>query len=269
MGDEHKLYSKTEGSRDPIEIKKEMSVATIESSEIPIVDIPISYSKQDGTFSPALFIIISGGEEKERKYLAKISDVNNFPRISIEFISQKMQGLSTMQLLDKANEIKERLDQSIIEEFPDSIYLLSDRDHFYPEIQAIIPECKEKGYTLIVSNPCFEIWLYYSYFSNKPIDFISDDIKKTSSNFKTYLGTKVINGVAKGVNPVQAIFNIENAIINSEANYEEDENGIPKLFSTNMFVLGKQLVELIKPELEELKKQDKLRVEQYKNKLAD
>lgn len=266
MGDEHKLYSKTEGSRDPIEIKKEMSVAPIESSEIPIVDIPISYSKQDGAFSPAKFIIISGGEEKEKIYLTKISDSNSFPRINIEFISKKGQGLTTIQLLEKANEIKERLDQSIIEEFPDSIYLLSDRDHFYPEIQAIIPECKEKGYTLIVSNPCFEIWLYYSHYSNRPIDFqIPENVREISKAFKHHLEI-VRKG---GIDPRKSIFEIENAIINTEANYEEDENGIPKLFSTNMFVLGKQLVEMIKPELEELKKQDKLRIEQYKKKLAD
>jgi hypothetical protein len=258
-------YTKSDGERE-LEPVVDYGADLIQEHPVIITEeVSASYTKLDGVLSPAKFIIISGGEQKERKYFAKISDIHSFPRISIEFVSKKGQGLSTSQLLDKANEINERLIRSQVDEFPDSIFLLSDRDHFYPEIVQIRPECESKGYKLIVSNPCFEIWLYYSYFSSKPVDFVVPcDVRKISHEFKTYLGDKTTDGKVKGVNPVRAIFNIETAMANSESNYQLDENAVPVLFSTDMHILAKELLPLIKPELVIIQEQQFIRAKKFK-----
>ena len=49
-------------------------------------------------------------------------------------------------------------------------------------------------------------------------------------------------------------------------NYEMDENGIPVLFSTNMFMLAKELKPLIDSELTGMKKANEERLLRYRGK---
>ena len=110
----------------------------------------------------------------------------------------------------------------------------------------IQPQCSKEHIGLIMSNPCFEIWLYYGKEDEPPNDFVAPmDKLKISQAFKTYLGTKVKGGV----NPKKALYDIKSAINHAKKHYEKDDKGIPKLFSTNMFVLVSELLPLIDEEL--------------------
>lgn len=133
----------------------------------------------------------------------------------------------------------------------DSIYMISDIDHFVSELKRIKPLCQIKQIKLVMSNSCFEKWLYYGYFSKKPTEHTNpfscpSNLIEISSAFKTYCAT-IIKG---GLNPKKSLYNLENAIVNAETNYSEDKNGVPTLYSTNMFILGKELYPLIKQELD-------------------
>lgn len=130
---------------------------------------------------------------------------------------------------------------------PDQIHIVSDVDHFVNDLIRIKPKCQALDIKLIISNPCFEIWLYYGIIKGKPFDFkIPDDYLKISNSFKTYLGDKVKGGV----NPKNAIFQINKAIMNARDSYEVDEREIPKLFSTNMYLLAESILPFVKEELE-------------------
>ena len=203
-----------------------------------IEDAEKNYKKEDGTSQPkSFFVIVSGGEVRERNYFQKISNQDNSGRIKIEFIADPKQ-LNPDGLLEIAKYKQEHYKTSQ-ESTPDRIFIVSDIDHFYNDLVRISHECKEKDILLIISNPCFEIWLYYGKIPNKPTDFIiPEDHLKISKSFKTYLGEKVKGGI----NPKTAIFDVYEAIDNAKKNYEEDEKGIPKLFSTNMFVLAEELL---------------------------
>jgi hypothetical protein len=114
------------------------------------------------------------------------------------------------------------------------------------DLLRIKPKCKNSKINLIISNSCFEVWLYYGIFNQEPKDLnIPDDSLQISREFKTYFNDKFRGGI----DPRYVIFDIETAIANSKTNYEEDNNGIPKLFSTNMFLLAEQLLPFIKDEL--------------------
>ncbi|MDR1224627.1 MAG: RloB family protein [Tannerella sp.] len=54
------------------------------------------------------------------------------------------------------------------------------------------------------------------------------------------------------INPAKAILNIEQNIENAKKHYKEDENGIPALFSTNMFLLAEDFFPLIESELKRM-----------------
>lgn len=215
---------------------------------VTIQDAGENYRKEEGTLLPkSFFVIVSGGEVRERNYFQTISNQDNFGRIKIEFIADTKQ-LNPDGLLEIAKYKQEHYKTSQ-ESTPDKIFIVSDVDHFYNDIVRISPECKKENISLIISNSCFEIWLYYGKFDNKPIDFaIPDDSLKISKSFKTYLGGKVKGGV----NPKSAIFDIFVAIQNAKNNYEEDKNDVPKLFSTNMFLLAEEILPLIDSELKKL-----------------
>jgi len=224
------------------------------SFDKPIKDAGINYKKEDSFLLPkSFFVIISGGEVRERNYFKIILNQDKFGRIKIEFISDPKQ-LNPDGLLETALFKKEHYKTSQ-ENSPDLIFIVSDMDHFYNDIVRIKSECVKANISLIISNSCFEIWLYYGRFEIKPTDFIiPEDNLKISKAFKTYLGNKVKGGV----NPVEAIFDILVAIKNAKNNYEEDAYSIPKLFSTNMFVLAEKILPLIDSELKKLFEENKL-----------
>ena len=210
-----------------------------------IRDAGINYKKEEGVFLPiSFFVIVSGGEIREKNYFHKIRNKDKYRRIKIEFITDPTQ-LNPDGMLETALCKQERYESSHTDT-PDKIFIVSDVDHFYNDLLRIKPECEKADISLIINNPCFEIWLYYGKINSKPIDFvIPDDKLKISQLFKTYLGTKVTGGV----NPIKAIYDISVAIKNAKDNYKEDTKSIPKLFSTNMFLLAEDIMPLIDIEL--------------------
>jgi len=87
--------------------------------------------------------------------------------------------------------------------------------------------------------------LYYAYIDVIPNFPIPSDYLKISIKFKGWLPS-VIRG---GIKPEKAILFIYQNIENAKKNHKVDANGIPALFSTNMFELAQDLVPIIEPEL--------------------
>jgi hypothetical protein len=224
-----------------------------------IIDAGASYRKEDGVRLPYSFlVIVSGGEVREKNYFKIISDPKIFKRVRIEFVPDPGKG-NPDRLLEVAKYKREHY-QTSQEEEPDKIFIVSDVDHFRVELLRIKPECKKLSIYLIISNSCFEIWLYYGKFDTRPSDFIiPNDMLKISQSFKTFLGKKVRGGI----NPIRAIFDISQNIKNARANYTEDKEGIPELFATNMYILGEELLPLIKTELENIKQENEILRKSY------
>ena len=256
-------YAKSNPEKDTIPRPEKTVVEKIEPLSEKIEDAGKNYKKEDGTLQPkSFFVIVSGGEVRERNYFQIISNQDNFGRIKIEFVADPKQ-LNPDGLLETAKYKQEHYKTSQ-ESTPDKIFIVSDIDHFYNDLVRISPECEKNNIPLIISNPCFEIWLYYGKIQNKPTDFsIPEDHLKISKSFKLYLGKKIKGGV----NPKTTIFDVSIAIQNAKKNYEKDKNGIPKLFSTNMFILAEELLPLIDSELKKLNPQIEQKREKSKKSL--
>ena len=223
----------------------------------PVREMPVSapisgYTKPEGTLLPqALFVIYSGGTEREKDYF-RLIDKNSalFPFIRIAFHAEpnfeKGGKPSIMQFaIDKTNEYKD----SATEENPDKYFLLSDVDHFEQFLSEMKQECADNSIELIISNSCFEVWLYYAEKSDRCTTFnIPQDKLNISSAFKTWANTQIKGGLK----PKKAIFNIEQNIKNAKNNYFEID-GLPTLFSTQMFRLAEQMFPYVKFGLKELK----------------
>ncbi len=94
------------------------------------------------------------------------------------------------------------------------------------------------------SNPCFEIWLYYHFYQNKPQD---DEVEECSS-FKDFVN-KTING---GFNYDHDQTRLADAITNAEANFTLKDT-TPSVYSSEMYLLGKEIYSFVKTELEKLR----------------
>lgn len=228
-------------------------VAAVESPPDDI-DFPIGYQKGEGIELPKSFwVIVSGGQDRERTYFKVLLGNDSFKRIKLQFVADPKR-LNPDGMLETSQTLKKRYNSSSADnEEPDRFYLISDVDHFYNDLVRIAPTCIKESFKLIISNSCFEVWLYYAYRKELPDFKVPPDYRKISWQFKGWLN----NTIKGGIQTHQAIFNIRENISNAKSNCEIDGNNIPKLFSTNMFQLAEDLLPLIEPELNQIMEKNK------------
>lgn len=184
---------------------------TIASTSIVSSPALKGYEKTEGTFSYSIVCIISGGERKERDFLRELIRQKELHSLRVAFLSKKGQGLQPYQMQDKWVKIV--------------------NTH-------AVPNAGE----WIISNPCFEIWLYYC-FNNQPREELATieplTADKRSQEMK-HLGNSLVPG---GLNPLVAFENMGIGIKNSLVHYAEDEQSIPVLYATQMYRMAQYLME--------------------------
>lgn len=211
-------------------------------------DLPSVYSKSDGTLPYDLVFVISGGTTRERDFLKVLINGKGPSSLRVVFISKEGQGLHPVQMQEKWKHIRASgIIETDIQNFQldemDKVFLLTDVDEFYDQLVGILSE-KSDGDNgqWVISNPCFEIWLYYCYMNNPVEDLaILKELPPAERSQKLkYLGNILVSG---GMNPMRAFEQIHDGIRNSESHYAIDENGITILFATQMHIMAKYLLD--------------------------
>ncbi len=95
------------------------------------------------------------------------------------------------------------------------------------------------------SNPCFEIWLYYHFYDHKPDKEAVDGC----ASFKEYVNKMIAGGFNFEKDPVR----LEAAITNTEANFQLDKDGNLNVYSTEMYIPGREILGFVKTELDKLR----------------
>lgn len=217
--------------------------------------MPEGYEKTEPSLETDIIYIISGGEKRECDYFHLINNPN-IRRIKIAFVSKEHQGLNPSQMKTIAKEsvlnsrfITPQHTYTIAKD--DTLYLLSDVDEFKDELM------KEKADTYIysqiqwiISNPAFEIWLYYHYYT-KPYPMLEEGKSKSITELSQWLKQKLSKIHKGGINPINAFEHIRIAIQNSQNSYEE-ESSFPSLYSTQMHLLAQRIVDAMGDELDNL-----------------
>lgn len=153
------------------------------------------------------------------------------------------------KLKAQAEKCLENNSVSLSKELADEVWFVIDTDRWNEgnkigELRNYV-EDKQKtydGWFVAQSNPSFEIWLYYHFNSKKPID---SEIEAAQS-FKDFVATKIKGGFDNRSMPLE----IQQATLNAENNFER-ENGQPKLYSTEVFNLAKQIIKFTKAQLDQ------------------
>lgn len=90
------------------------------------------------------------------------------------------------------------------------------------------------AWNIAQSNPCFEIWLYYHFYDSVPEQRLVDE----KESFKQFVNDSIHGGFNNEVHPVYIV----DAITNAERLYSEDSERKVALYSTQQFLLGKEIL---------------------------
>lgn len=243
-------YSKGDAFREAGEAKKARPVATDKAE--PSIEPLSGYTKGEGAVPPRAFVVIfSGGNVRELAYF-KLVDLNPscFPMLKLKILPEdRYFAKHEPRVFTYAETETKAYRSSASTEQPDEYYVVTDVDLFMPHIITFKPRLEAQGIRMMVSNPCFEVWLYYSKRTDRLEGFVAPpNPDAISSEVKRFVHVKT-----GGVNPTKALYDIEANIRNARATFAADANGIPALFSTNMFELAERIQPLLKDGLEALK----------------
>jgi len=132
----------------------------------------------------------------------------------------------------------------------DEVWLILDTDKDKHQsrkgqITSIREEIKDyKEWNIVESNPCFEVWLYYHEQNTKPK--IENEDK--CSSWKKLVNQEIKGGFDSRRHPIF----IEEAINNSEKNYAEEKNSTPIIGSSQMHILAKSILPIIKTKIDKI-----------------
>lgn len=118
---------------------------------MPRIRKPLSREKTHWSRKP-LYVIATEGEVTEKLYFNGLFRRKN---IRMPILFTKKGNSSPEKVLRRLSEYKNEHNAA-----PNELWLVIDRDYWNKEtLQKIEQECRNKHYNLIISNPCFELWL--------------------------------------------------------------------------------------------------------------
>lgn len=218
-----------------------------------------AYQKSEGVLSTSLIFVLSGGEKKEKDFLRELILKRELRSLRVVFMSEKGQGLQPYQMQEKWEQIRLTGEIKIESQLfhldaMDKVFLLSDVDEFHDQLVKIFEGIQnETQGKWIISNPCFEIWLYYCYLNNpeKDLECLKAEPAATRSKKMKAMGNALVNG---GLNPCLAFENMLDGIEHSIAHYAEDDCMVPVLYATQMHEMAQYLVDAMTRNADEYSK---------------
>lgn len=249
-------YNKSDGTIEsaiPQSNEEDSAVQnTVPVSEMSVIGeanpLPPAYRKEDGHLSYSLICVISGGTRRERTFLVELEKKHTFKSLEILFVSSvDDEGGLTPRMMQAAYEYISaegciRMPGRLVRlETVDEIYMLTDVDHYEADLRKILSEHNTISPRWIISNPDFEIWLYYCY-RNKPEEELTGVVNALPSQRSSLL--KSINGTFNnggGLDTRKAFEHLVEGISHSRAHYRE-KDGIPLLLSTQMHFFAEDVL---------------------------
>lgn len=194
--------------------------------------------------------IFCEGARRESDYFSYFSEIDSRINVEVYKLSQEEDN-SPLGLLEIAKKsiLKDEYNQNPKYDFQanDEVWIVLDTDpdknnSKRPQIDAVKKFCEEiSDWRVSESNPCFEVWLYYHLFKEKP-EFTGDDF---CVNWKTKLNESIKGGFDSRKHSIL----IDNAIENSQ-NTLQITNNYPLKGCTEVFLLGKSITLVLREKID-------------------
>lgn len=123
------------------------------------------------------------------------------------------------------------------------------RDFCARQNEAVVSNFDEvkpySAWNVAQSNPCFEIRLYYHHYDSAP----AEAEVSAHATMKSFVDSCIVGGFDSQRDPVR----LQDAIDNAEKNFSRLESGSPDVFSTEQYLLGKEILPFVISELRKLR----------------
>ena len=219
------------------------------------------YGKKEPSRDAHKIYIVCEGEGTEPAYFAFFEGLSSNLQV---IIIPPTKGTDPLKLKERAEQALKGDNREYTVDYKqgDTVWFVIDTDTWEKEgkIAPLREFCSQKNaaiplnydeiksynaWNVAQSNPCFEIWLYYHIYENKPI---SDDVGKFSS-FKEFVDDCISGGFDFEKDPAR----LEDAIANTRKFFSVDENGTPSLFTSEMYRLGVEINAFVKNDVAKLR----------------
>jgi hypothetical protein len=204
------------------------------------------YTRREPTKEAKLFIIFCEGQNTEPMYFRYFQNISH--NINLEIIEHENGKNNPMGLFETAYKLLVKSEENPNPKYEvssiDEIWFVIDTDRWNEQGNKI-NELREKiqeypTWNVAQSNPCFEVWLYYHHFSDKPILENMD----TCGSWKSHLNDK-IGGFNCNKHPIY----IERAIQQAKEIHNEVHSQ-PDNCCTEVFKLAESFFPFVKEEID-------------------
>ena len=220
------------------------------------------YGKKDPSRDAHKVYVVCEGVGSEPEYFGFFEGLSsNLQVVTIPPIEGKTDPLKLMEHA-KQTLIGEEREYTVEYEHGDTVWFVIDTDEWEKQgkivplrefcaqqnasIPMVLDEVKAyKAWNVAQSKPCFEIWLYYHLYENEPL---TDEVEQYAT-FKEFVDGKISGGFDFEKDPVR----LEDAIINAQNNFSLDERGLIKTYSSELYILGKEIDGFVKADLKKLR----------------
>lgn len=209
------------------------------------------HKKGEAVLVPAIVYVLSGGEDREKVYFRNLKNDKMLGScVQVLFQSKKGQGLQPSQMNNiwqqgrKKGKILVDGEEYRLSKV-DKVFLVTDVDEFEDQlVSALSNKARDDYGQWVISNPCFEIWLYYCFEKDLPSEILKLRYitrAKRSQRMKQ-LNHQLING---GADPRKAFDNTPTGIANSKLHYRAGHYRIPGLFATSFHLMMEQIIAFV------------------------
>lgn len=189
-----------------------------------------------------LFIICCEGNKREPQYFTYFQEISS--NIRLEIIKPESDsnnsptGLFDQAVQELCSDESTFLEYELTEN--DEVWFVIDTDSWGEKILELRKSCSKKNWHVAQSNPCFEVWLYYHKFKEKP-NFVDMHL---SAAWKEYIDGIFPGGFDSRKHPIF----IYEAITNAKENFMS-ENSSPQFCSTEVCFLAEKFYPYVKEEI--------------------
>lgn len=261
-------YEKNEGLKEPVASKRDTSRLVLEESFTNASTASESYQKPMPEVEVLRIFVISGGAKREPDYFKLLRKNTSLKRILVVVRSKKGQGLNPLQMsalslkfiIEQRFETEEGKTYMLLD--TDPIYMITDLDEFGEDLCRLVKEGRSQ-LQWIISNPCFEIWLYYHYFDS-PMPQLENGLRIELSKRSQWMKQKLHE--LHPTDSAKALLDMQTAIVNLKTNFQIGCEGLPDVFSTQMHYFAEYLLDAIgKDNFEAMIKKQHDKAEFYRN----
>lgn len=215
------------------------------------------YAKREPSKDASKIFIVCEGEGSEPEYYRFFNGLSSNLEL---IIIPPEDGTDPLKLINLAKQklLNTENGASIDVMQKDKVWFAVDTDTWEDEgkISILREFCKERNkiafdnydelnpysvWNVAQSNPCFEIWLYYHHYDMAP----NREEEAKCPTFKAFVNSKISGGFDYQKDPVR----LKDAIRNAQAVFKTQQNGNPELWSTEQYMLGKDIFRFVESEL--------------------